>query len=118
MMRRLIVTSCSVLVVPEQGPSRVETEQDILVEDGVIAWLGPAGSGPDATGAESVDGTGLIAVPGLVNAHTHGPMTLMRGAAEDVSVEAWFNERVWPSDDNFAARQVTQFIAFALRGRP
>jgi 5-methylthioadenosine/S-adenosylhomocysteine deaminase len=100
MMRRLIVTSCSVLVVPERGPCRVEADQDILVEDGVIAWLGPAGSGPDRAGAQTVDGTGMVAVPGLVNAHTHGPMVLMRGAAEDVSVEAWFNERVWPMEVN------------------
>ncbi|MET9785774.1 amidohydrolase [Streptomyces canus] len=106
MMRRLIVTSCSVLLVPEQGSCRVETDQDILVEDGVIAWLGPAGSGPEAAGAETVDGTGLIAVPGLVNAHTHGPMTLMRGAAEDVSVEAWFNERVWPMEVNLTPADI------------
>ncbi|MFG2469637.1 amidohydrolase [Streptomyces canus] len=106
MVRRLIVTSCSVLLVPEQGPCRVETDQDILVEDGVIAWLGPAGSGPEAAGAETVDGMGLIAVPGLVNAHTHGPMTLMRGAAEDVSVEAWFNERVWPMEVNLTPADI------------
>lgn len=105
-MRRLIVTSCSVLVVPERGLCRVEADQDILVEDGVIAWLGPAGSGPDPAGAETVDGTGMVAVPGLVNAHTHGPMVLMRGAAEDVSVEAWFNERVWPMEVNLTPDDV------------
>ncbi|MEE1763403.1 MULTISPECIES: amidohydrolase family protein [unclassified Streptomyces] len=106
MMRRLVVTSCSVLLVPERGACRVETDQDILVEDGVIAWLGPAGSGPEAAGAEPVDGRGLLAVPGLVNAHTHGPMMVMRGAAEDVSVEAWFNERVWPMEVNLTPADI------------
>ncbi|MGW1562906.1 amidohydrolase [Streptomyces sp. NPDC002144] len=111
-MRRLIVTSCSVLVVPEQGPCRVETDQDILVEDGVIVWLGPAGTRPEAardasfSGAETVDGTGLLAMPGLVNSHTHSPMVLMRGAAEDVSVEAWFNERVWPMEVNLTPADI------------
>jgi 5-methylthioadenosine/S-adenosylhomocysteine deaminase len=110
MMRRLIVTSCSVLVVPEWGLCRVETDQDILVEDGVIAWLGPAGSGPDdpaGVETETVDGSGLVAVPGLVNAHTHSPMVLMRGAAEDVSVEAWFNERVWPMEVNLRPADIS-----------
>ena len=73
-MRRLIVTSCSVLDVPEQGPCRVVPDQDILVEGGVIVWLGAAGTGPDSAGAETVDGSGLVAVPGLVNAHTHGSL--------------------------------------------
>ena len=105
-MRRLKVTSCSVLRVPEHGPCRVDADQDILVENGLIEWIGPAGSGPDRGGAETVDGTGLVAMPGLVNAHTHGPMVLMRGAAEDVSVEAWFNERVWPMEVNLTPEDI------------
>ncbi|MFJ7048800.1 amidohydrolase family protein [Streptomyces sp. NPDC101112] len=105
-MRRLMVTSCSVLDVPELGPCQVRDDQDILVQDGDIAWIGPAGTGPRHPDAEILDGSGLLAVPGLVNAHTHSPMVLMRGAAEDVSVEAWFNERVWPMEVNLTPDDV------------
>jgi len=38
-MRRLKVTSCSVLRVPEHGPCRVDADQDILVENGLIEWI-------------------------------------------------------------------------------
>ena len=53
-----------------------------------------------------IDGRGLLAVPGLVNAHTHSPMVLMRGAAEDVTVEGWFNDRVWPMESNLTPADV------------
>ncbi len=37
-----------------------------------------------------------ILAPGLVNAHTHGAMTLLRGAADDLPLARWLHERVWP----------------------
>jgi 5-methylthioadenosine/S-adenosylhomocysteine deaminase len=53
-----------------------------------------------------VDGTGLLAVPGLVNSHTHSPMVMMRGAAEDLSIEDWFNQRIWPMEVNLTPERV------------
>ncbi|MGH3659739.1 MAG: amidohydrolase family protein, partial [Micromonosporaceae bacterium] len=41
---------------------------DLLLEDGVVAALG---AGLDADGGETIDGTGLVALPGLVDLHTH-----------------------------------------------
>ena len=45
-------------------------------------------------------------MPGLINAHTHAPMVLFRGAAEDVSTEDWFNKRIWPMEVNLTADDV------------
>ncbi|MCK5674600.1 MAG: amidohydrolase [Spirochaetales bacterium] len=42
-----------------------------------------------------IDGTGKFIIPGLVNAHAHTAMTLLRGVAEDVNVDDWFNKHVW-----------------------
>ncbi|WP_232789638.1 amidohydrolase [Streptomyces jeddahensis] len=103
---RLLVTGCDVLRVPADGECDVLRGQDIVVADGVIAEVRPAAPVRPAPGDDVVDGRGLLAVPGLVNAHTHSPMVLMRGAAEDVSVEAWFNERVWPMESNLTAADV------------
>jgi cytosine/adenosine deaminase-related metal-dependent hydrolase len=106
----LIVRGCDVLEVPAQGECRVLPERDITVVDGVIESIRPsveaADHGPIEGPVEIVDGRGLLAVPGLVNAHTHSPMVLMRGAAEDVSTDAWFNERVWPMEVNLTAEDV------------
>lgn len=79
-----------------------EGEYDIVIADGVITAIEPATG--DADGA--LDARGLFAVPGLTNAHTHTPLCLMRGAAEDVSVEDWFNKRVWPMEVNLTPERV------------
>ncbi|MFJ8114106.1 hypothetical protein [Streptomyces sp. NPDC096132] len=94
----LLVSGCDVLLVPEQGEAVVLRARDILVADGRIEEVRPAGAPGAPKSAEVIDGRGLLAVPGLVDAHTHSPMTLMRGAAEDVTVEGWFNDRVWPME--------------------
>ena len=48
------------------------------------------------TGDERLDCAESLVIPGLVNAHTHGAMTLLRGYADDKPLEAWLREDVWP----------------------
>jgi 5-methylthioadenosine/S-adenosylhomocysteine deaminase len=48
---------------------------------------------------ERYDGTGKLLIPGLYNAHTHAPMTLMRGYAENLSLHDWLNQRIFPFED-------------------
>jgi 5-methylthioadenosine/S-adenosylhomocysteine deaminase len=48
------------------------------------------------TGDERLDCSGSLVTPGLVNAHTHSAMTLLRGYADDKPLEAWLREDVWP----------------------
>ncbi|MFF7838314.1 amidohydrolase [Streptomyces ossamyceticus] len=104
---RLVVRGCDVLRVPLAGECDVLPARDIVVEDGVIAEVRPTVTDrPVEPGTELLDGRGLLALPGLVNAHTHSPMVLMRGAAEDVTVEGWFNDRVWPMESNLTPEDV------------
>lgn len=53
--------------------------------------------------AEVMDCSQYIISPGLVNLHTHSPMNLFRGLAEDVSIEDWFNLEIWPYERNMTA---------------
>ena len=48
---------------------------------------------------EEYDGSRKVLMPGLVNAHTHSPMTLLRGYAENLPLDRWLNERVFPFED-------------------
>lgn len=43
-----------------------------------------------------IDGEGKAAIPGLVNAHTHAAMTLMRGYADDLELHDWLENYIWP----------------------
>jgi len=107
-MTQVLIRNCSVLVVPETGECWVDEGQDIHIEDGMITAVIPT-EVPQADrrdGLEVVDATGLIAVPGLTNSHTHSPMVMMRGAAEDVSIDDWFNQKIWPMEMNLTPERV------------
>ncbi|MFV0464077.1 MAG: amidohydrolase family protein [Nostocoides sp.] len=74
--------------------------QSILIEDGTITAIGPrADLAARATGlsAHRIDGRAHLALPGLVNLHTHTPMTLLRGIAEDVDLQG-FLAGVWAAE--------------------
>src|SRR5687767_16008300 len=49
-------------------------------------------------GAEVVDLAEHVLIPGLVNAHTHAAMSLMRGLADDRALVPWLSEHIWPAE--------------------
>jgi 5-methylthioadenosine/S-adenosylhomocysteine deaminase len=73
-----------------------------------IAWVKPSGevTAADADGAAVIDGTGQVAIPGLMNSHTHSAMTMFRNSAEDVRTATWFNDHIWPMEVNMTADDV------------
>jgi 5-methylthioadenosine/S-adenosylhomocysteine deaminase len=74
---------------------RSASPRDILVNaDGRIAALVEPGS--PQRGEHTLDATGCVVVPGLVQAHVHLCQTLFRGLAEDRDLLGWLRERIWP----------------------
>jgi len=65
----------------------------ISIENDTIRSVGESTS----TSADLVlDGQGKIALPGLINAHTHLSMTLFRGFADDMQLQEWLEKKIWP----------------------
>ena len=54
-------------------------------------------------GTETFDCKGRVLMPGLVNAHTHVPMTLLRGIADDLRLDVWLQGYMWPVEREFAS---------------
>jgi 5-methylthioadenosine/S-adenosylhomocysteine deaminase len=60
----------------------------------------------------TIDTTGRIVMPGLVNTHTHVPMTLLRGVADDVELMVWLTKYIWPAE----GQHVTpEFVTWGTR---
>jgi 5-methylthioadenosine/S-adenosylhomocysteine deaminase len=57
-------------------------------------------------GEEVIDARGMYLLPGFVNTHAHTAMSLLRGAAEDMREEAWFNEHIWIYERNLKTEDV------------
>ena len=74
----------------------------VAVRDGVIEAVGLADQIAAAYAAdEVVDCSGCAVIPGLINAHTHAPMTLLRGLADDLRLDVWLMGYMMPVELEF-----------------
>ncbi len=84
-------------VLPVAPHNQVLENHAVAVRNGQIAEVGPRGAIDAAFNpARRLDLAHHILMPGLVNAHGHAAMTLLRGAGEDQSLQAWLQETIWP----------------------
>ena len=69
----------------------------VYVQDGIIKSIDsvPDGFVPEKT----IDGTGKLLIPGLINAHTHAPMTIFRNCADDLTFNDWLFGKIMPLED-------------------
>lgn len=51
-------------------------------------------------------GKGKLLMPGFYNAHAHSPMTLMRGYGENLALQDWLNNRIFPFEDKLTSDAV------------
>ncbi|WP_435214825.1 amidohydrolase [Streptomyces sp. bgisy034] len=102
----LVITGCTVLVHDDQERIGFEEDAAIVVRDGVVDSVTSADAVRGRDAVERVEAAGQVALPGLVNCHTHAPMVALRGVAEDLPTEEWFNDVVWPIESNLTERDV------------
>ena len=73
---------------------------DIGIADGVIEFIAPSGKRPPGFVPDKrIKGARKLAMPGMVNAHTHCGMSSMRNAADDLPLHKWLFERIFPIED-------------------
>ena len=112
-MSDLLIRDCHV-VQCEETEVRVLAHHDIHIRAGLIDSVAPTGSRPLPVGTEVLEAHGMVAMPGLIDTHAHVPMVIFRGLAEDVDLETWFNEYMWPLESNLRASDVASGMALGL----
>jgi 5-methylthioadenosine/S-adenosylhomocysteine deaminase len=80
------------------GPETIQPGY-VSIKDGIITSLGTMADLADTGRADTIiDGSGHLVMPGLVNTHTHAPMTLFRGMADDLPLMSWLHEHIFPAE--------------------
>lgn len=82
---------------------KLEKNLNIYVVNGKIEKIT---EGSEQADCETVDCSDLYITPGFVNLHTHSPMNIMKGIAEDISIDNWFNEKIFPYESKLEAEDV------------
>lgn len=109
-------------VVPVEPHGLVLEDHAVAVRDGrILAVLPTAEVRGRFEAREIVSRPDGALIPGLVNAHTHNPMTLLRGIADDLPLKVWLQKHIWPIEGAvmspaFVEDGVTLAIAELLRG--
>ena len=121
------VETCDLLieagwVVPVEPHGVVLEDHAAAIRNGVIVGLLPiAEARARFDASETVSRPQAVLIPGLVNAHVHNPMTLLRGVADDLPLMQWLQGHIWPLEaqliaPGFVADGITLAIAEMLRG--
>jgi 5-methylthioadenosine/S-adenosylhomocysteine deaminase len=87
-------------VVTMDASRRVIEDGSVAVKGGRIVAVGPRTEveARYASARERVDARGKVVVPGLINGHTHVPMTLFRGLADDLDLNEWLTKYIFPAE--------------------
>ncbi|WP_394005022.1 TRZ/ATZ family hydrolase [Luteimonas sp. WGS1318] len=109
-------------VVPVEPHAVVLDDHAVAVDRGrIVAVLPIREARQRFAPAETVSRPQSAVLPGLVNAHTHNPMTLLRGIADDLPLKVWLQQHIWPIEGAvigpaFVADGITLALAEMLRG--
>jgi 5-methylthioadenosine/S-adenosylhomocysteine deaminase len=95
------------------SPVRAETEYAVALDKGRIVAVLPAHAAAARFEARVTHvRPNHIALPGLINAHCHAGMTLLRGVADDLPLDAWLKDSIWPLESQWVNRD---FVADGTR---
>ncbi|MEM3641839.1 MAG: amidohydrolase, partial [Candidatus Bathyarchaeia archaeon] len=89
----ILIYGCTVLPMKNGG---VIEDGAIAIKNGKIVFVGKRASAKSIHAEKKIDAKGKLAMPGLINCHTHVPMTILRGLAEDKPLDVWLKEIIWP----------------------
>ncbi len=108
------MTQCDTLIearwcIPVEPPDVILEEHAIAITDGRIVAVQPAVEARERfRSGVTVRRPTHVLIPGLVNAHTHAAMTLLRGFADDLPLERWLTEGVWPAERRWVSAEMVR----------
>lgn len=86
-------------IVTMDGSRRVIENGSVAVKGGRVVAVGPVAELDHAyTAREVINAAGKAVIPGLINGHTHVPMTLFRGLADDLDLQEWLTKYIFPAE--------------------
>jgi 5-methylthioadenosine/S-adenosylhomocysteine deaminase len=105
-VRELCIKNGTILTMDQQGA--VIEDGLVRIQGARITYCGPAGDAdqPPSPQRRELDARGGLIMPGLINGHTHAAMTLMRGLSDDLPLDVWLSEHIFPAEKNLTPEAV------------
>ena len=107
-------TNCKVLTLNETYGNEI-FDGEVWVKDDKIYYAGSNQNAPaDSSGFETVDMSGKLIMPSFKNAHTHSAMTFLRSYADDLPLQEWLTQQVFPMEAKLTPESVYTFSTLAF----
>lgn len=87
---------------------------EVWTDGGKIAYAGPARSGVLPEFEREIDLGGDLVIPGFKNAHAHSAMTFLRSYADDLPLQSWLFDKVFPLEERLTPEAVYAFTRLAI----
>ena len=88
------------------GPHAAIDDAAVGISCGTIQFACARRDAPPVMPRETLDAAGCLVMPGLVNTHTHLPMTCFRGLADDLPLMEWLHEHMFPAEAKHVNREM------------
>ena len=99
-MQTVLLLPC--LLVPVRPRLQVLEQMAVVVEgESIVAVLPRSEALKSYADVERIELPEHVLIPGLINMHTHSAMSLLRGYADDLDLQVWLNEHIWPVEKTF-----------------
>jgi 5-methylthioadenosine/S-adenosylhomocysteine deaminase len=116
----IVIVGGTVVTMDEKR--RIIEDGAVVIKDGKIVLVGARQPTTyNLTAKQTINATGKVIIPGLINTHTHIPMTLFRGIADDLDLQEWLNKYIFPAegknvDENLVRVGTRLGLAELIRG--
>ncbi len=97
-LNKKIKTIYNATIISMNKSMEIIEDAFITIENDKITTLG---KGKPTNTENLINANGKIIMPGFINAHTHLPMTLYRGIADDLPLHTWLEEHIWPAEAKY-----------------
>lgn len=108
---KILIKNCSIITMIK--PDDVYRVGQIEINGDRIEYVGTVRN-TDQEFDRIIDGSGMVALPGLINGHTHSAMSLMRGYGDDVALMKWLRERIWPVEEGLTGEDAYWGAALSI----
>jgi 5-methylthioadenosine/S-adenosylhomocysteine deaminase len=104
MLSRHLHTSCDLIIhaqwiIPVVPANKIYRDCSLVVNNGKISTIVPSNEARQRYKASTIVELGdHILLPGLINAHGHAAMSLFRGYADDLALDSWLKDHIWPAE--------------------
>src|SRR6266853_532570 len=107
--RRVSLVITGGIVVTVDGARHIYSPGAIAIDGTDIVGVGPSADiAAGFRGAERINASGSVVIPGLINTHTHAPMVLYRGLADDLPLQEWLEKYIFPAEAKTVSREMVR----------